>query len=277
MEDKFSVLISVYFKEKPEYLEKALESITDKQTLKPNEIVLVKDGPLTKELDFIIKKYEDKYSNIFKVIVLEKNMGLGKALNIGLNNCSYELVARMDGDDISKAERFQKQLKLFKKMPELTVVGSLVDEFKEEGIIRSTRIVPENNEDIHAKLKTRCVFNHPTVMYKKSEVLNAGNYLQDFILEDYWLWIRMSIQGRTFYNIQESLIEFRITDGTSKRRGGIKLFISDFKFQKKLLEIKFINKKCFLKNIIIWGIYRLIPWKLREVLQKKIMRVSKLK
>lgn len=272
MEDKFSVLISIYFKEKPEYLEKALESITDKQTLKPNEIVLVKDGPLTKDLDFIIKKYEDKYPNIFKVIVLEKNMGLGKALNIGLNNCSYELVARMDGDDISKAQRFEKQLDIFKKFPELSMIGSFVDEFEKEGIIRSKRTVLENNEDIHIGLKTICAFNHPTVMYRKSKVLRAGNYLQDFILEDYWLWVRMSMQQCKFYNIQESLLEFRITDGTSKRRGGLKLFISDIKFQKKLLEINFINKKYFIKNIIIWGVYRLIPWKLREVLQKKIMR-----
>lgn len=272
MKDKFSVLISVYFKEKPEYLDKALESILDKQTLKPNEIVLVKDGPLTQELDFIIKKYKNKYPNIFKIIVLEKNMGLGRALNIGLNNCSNELVARMDGDDISKAERFEKQLEVFKKIPELTMVGSFVDEFEREGIIRSKRIVPKNNDDILAELKTRCVFNHPTVMYKKSKVLDAGNYSQDFILEDYWLWVRMAIEGNKFYNIQESLLEFRVTKDTLKRRGGLKLFINDIKFQKKLLEISFIKKNDFLKNIILWSTYRLIPWKLRELLQKKLMR-----
>lgn len=272
---KFSVLISVYYKEIPEYLDLSLESITDKQILKPDEIVLVKDGPLTKGLDKIIEKYINKYPKLFKIISLEKNYGLGKALNIGLENCSYELVARMDGDDISKPERFKEQIEIFKNNPDLDICGSWIDEFqmKNEKIeIQSIRKVPEINNEIYEKLKYICAFNHPTVMYKKSKIIKAGSYLQTFALEDYYLWVRLALNKCKMYNIQKSLIYFRITDGTAKRRGGIKLLKSDLRFQRYLLKEKFINKREYLKNIIVYGIYRIIPWKIREVLQKKIMR-----
>lgn len=269
---KFSVLISIYYKEIPEYLNLSLESITDKQILKPNEIVLVKDGSLTKELDDVIKKYINKYPNLFKIISLEKNYGLGKALNIGLENCSCELVARMDGDDISKPERFEEQLEIFKNNPDLDICGSWIDEFQMRNgklEVQSIRKVPETNSEIYQKLKFICAFNHPTVMYKKSKVLKAGSYLQTFALEDYYLWIRLALNECKMYNIQKSLIYFRITDGTAKRRGGIKLLKSDLKFQKHLLEEKFINKREHLKNVFIYGIYRIIPWKLRDILQKR--------
>lgn len=269
---KFSVLISVYYKEIPEYLDLSLESITDKQILKPDEIVLVKDGPLTKGLDKIIEKYTNKYPKLLKIISLEKNYGLGKALNIGLENCSYELVARMDGDDISKPERFKEQIEIFKNNPDLDICGSWIDEFQIENEkieIQSIRKVPEINNEIYEKLKYICAFNHPTVMYKKSKIIKAGSYLQTFALEDYYLWVRLALNKCKMYNIQKSLIYFRITDGTAKRRGGIKLLKSDLRFQRYLLKEKFINKREYLKNIIVYGIYRIIPWKIREILQKR--------
>lgn len=271
MDFRFSVLISVYYKEIPRYLDRALQSITDDQVLKPNEIVLVKDGPLTKELDEVIEKYEKKYPNLFKIVVLEKNYGLGKALNIGLENCTYELVARMDGDDISKPERFKKQIDIFKENPNLDILGSWIDEFIEENgemKIRSIRKVPEKSDEIFQKLKSICAFNHPTVMYRKSKVIEVGSYLQEFALEDYYLWIRLVISGANMYNLQESLLEFRITEGTSKRRGGLKLLKSDVKFQKKLYGLDFINKRELLLNLIKYFVYRLLPNDLRGKIQK---------
>lgn len=278
MRNKFSVLISVYYKELPEYLDVSLESITDKQILKPNEIVLVKDGPLTKDLDNVIEKYVKKYPNLFKIIFLEKNSGLGKALNIGLENCSYELVARMDGDDISKPERFQKQIKVFENNPEIELCGSWIDEFnlKNKQIeIQSIRKVPQNSDEIYNKLKFSCAFNHPTVMYKKSAVIKVGSYMQTFALEDYYLWIRLALNKCRMYNIQESLLYFRVTDETAKRRGGLKLLKSDLRFQKQLLKEKFINRKEYLRNIFIYGVYRIVPWQVRELLQKKLLRKNK--
>ncbi|MGL5229402.1 MAG: glycosyltransferase [Cetobacterium sp.] len=278
MDYKFSVLISVYFKEVPQYLEVALKSITDDQTLKPNQIVLVKDGPLTKELDMVVDRYVEKYSDLFKIVSLEKNSGLGKALNIGLENCDYELVARMDGDDISKPERFKEQIEMFKKNPELDMIGSWIDEFEiknGEFKIRSIRNVPETNDEIHQKLKTICAFNHPTVMYKKSKVIEAGSYLQEFALEDYYLWVRLALNNCKFYNLQKSLLYFRVTEGTSKRRGGIKLLKNDLQFQKKIYLENFTNRLEYSKNICKYSFYRVIPFTLRNFLQKKIYRRRK--
>lgn len=272
---KFSVLISVYYKEIPRYLNRALKSITDDQILKPNEIVLVKDGPLNKELDEVIEKYQKKYPNLFKIVVLEKNYGLGKALNIGIENCMYELVARMDGDDIAKPERFKKQIEIFKENPNLDIVGSWINEFIEENEeikIKSIRKVPEKSNEIFQKLKSICAFNHLTVMYKKSKVIEVGSYLQEFTLEDYYLWIRLAINGAHMYNIQESLLNFRITEETSKRRGGLKLLKSDIKFQKRLFDLGFINKIKLLQNLIKYTIYRLLPNELRGIIQRKIYR-----
>lgn len=271
MDFRFSVLISVYYKEIPRYLDRALQSITDDQVLKPNEIVLVKDGPLTKELDEVIEKYQKRYPNLFKIVALEKNYGLGKALNIGLKNCTYELVARMDGDDISKPERFKKQIDIFKENPDLDILGSWIDEFIEkdgEIKIRSIRKVPETNEEIYQKLKSICAFNHPTVMYRKTKIIEVGSYSQEFALEDYYLWIRLAISGANMYNLQESLLEFRITEGTLKRRGGLKLLKSDVKFQKKLYGLDFINKRELLLNLIKYFVYRLLPNDLRGKIQK---------
>lgn len=271
MNYRFSVLISVYYKEVPRYLDRALQSITDDQILKPNEIVLVKDGPLIKELDEVIEKYQKKYPNLFKIVALEKNYGLGKALNIGLENCTYELVARMDGDDISKPERFKNQIDMFRENPNLDILGSWIDEFVEENgeiKIRSIRKVPETSKEIYQKLKSICAFNHPTVMYKKSKVIEVGNYLQEFVLEDYYLWVRLAISGARMYNIQESLLDFRITEGTSKRRGGVKLLKSDIRFQQKLNRIYFINKFEFIRNLVLYGSYRIISDKLRKKIQQ---------
>lgn len=274
---KFSVLMSVYWKENPSYLKKAIESVVN-QELKPNEIVLIKDGPLTEELEKAIDQVD--YLGIpLNIIAFEKNMGLGEALRIGVEKCSYNLIARMDTDDISKPDRFRKQIEVLKNNQELDMVGSWTDEFEEIGgeiKVRSMRKTPENEKEILEKLKNANAFNHPTVMYKKSKVLEAGNYSEKYnCLEDYYLWVRMAVKGCKFYNIQESLIYFRITPGTSKRRGGLKMLQGDFGLHSEFLELGFINKTQFIKNMVIWGSYRLMPWKLRELMQKKIMRKKK--
>lgn len=273
-EIKFSVLISTYIKEKPEYLDKALESILDKQILKPNEVVLIKDGKLTEKLDEVIDKYKNKYGEMFKIIPLEKNCGLGEALRIGIENCSFEYIARMDSDDISKPERFKEQIEFIKNNPEYDVVGTLIEEFENELEIKRIRKVPENSLEIKKRLKIISCINHPTVIFKKSSVLKAGNYSSKFhYLEDYYLWIRMSNEAK-FYNMQKSLLYFRVVEDTYKRRGGIKFFFEEIKFQKELLRIGFICKKEYLKNIMIRGIFRITPYNLRRYIQKNFLRKS---
>ena len=278
MDFYFSVLMSVYIKENPKYFDRALQSITDDQILKPNQIVLVKDGPLTNELEKIIEKWSEKYKNLFKIIPLEKNMGLGEALRIGIENCSYNLIARMDTDDIAKPERFQEQIKIFKNN-EVDLVGSWIDEFWEVNNkieVQKIRKVPKNDREIKEKLKFLNSFNHPTVMYRKNEVLKAGNYSEKYhLMEDYYLWVRMAMDNCKFYNIQRSLLFFRTTPDTYKRRGGIRFVKADILFQTELLKIDFINIFEYFRNLFIRISFRIVPWQIRELLQKKLLRKNK--
>ena len=196
----FSVLLSLYHKESPLFLRQSLTSIFT-QTLLPIEVVLVEDGPLTDELYAVIKEFTSQHPEL-KVISLPTNRGLGKALNEGLKHCSYDLVARMDTDDIAKPDRFEKQLAIFLEHPEIDVVGAWIDEFEGEvSNVLSMRKVPEQHENILRFAKGRCPVNHPVVMFRKSAVLKAGGYKHFPLFEDYYLWVRMLMNGARFYNI----------------------------------------------------------------------------
>ena len=213
-----SVLLSVYNKENPNYLVKSLDSIFS-QTQSPVEVILVKDGPLNNELDGIIDLYVSQYPNL-KVFPLVTNQGLGKALNEGLKHCSYDIVARMDTDDIAKPDRFEKQLAIFEKYSDIDVVGAWIDEFEDDiSEVKSVRKLPELPDDIRQFAKRRNPINHPVVMFRKSAVLAAGGYQHFPLFEDYYLWIRMLMNGAKFYNIQESLLYFRFSPEMFKRRG----------------------------------------------------------
>jgi glycosyltransferase involved in cell wall biosynthesis len=269
---KFSVLLSIYHKESPTLFKKALISIID-QTKRPNEIVIVKDGPLTKELDKVIYDFNIKYPNIIKIIKLENNQGLGKALSIGIKQCSYNIIARMDTDDISKNKRFEKQLNILKESPDIDIVGSWVEEFENNSEnILSIRKVPQYNNEIIKFAKKRCPFNHPSVMFRKSSVLEAGNYKPFYLNEDYYLWLRMLREGCKGYNIQESLLFFRIDDDTFKRRGGLKYAMQDIKLQNILLKLKFINRLEYIKNVLTKPLVRLMPNYIRKLIYKKLLR-----
>ena len=212
--EKYSVLMSLYIKEKPEYLRLAVDSMQN-QTVKPDEIVIVEDGPLTDELYAVLDEYGDKITRIRN----EKNLGLGLALNVGLKACRNELVARMDTDDISKPERCEKQLKRFEERPELAIVGTWVDEFtvSPEQVV-STRAVPTDSDAIYDFAKKRSAFNHPAVMYRKSAVLAQGGYSDLRRNQDVDLFGRMLYAGCKAENVGEALLWFRSNDDLAKRR-----------------------------------------------------------
>lgn len=216
--EKYSVLMSLYAKEKPTYLRLAIDSMLD-QTVMPDEIVIVEDGPLTKELRDVVDEYVSRYPEIFKLVVNEHNMGLGISLNYGLKACRNELVARMDTDDISKKNRCEKQLRRFLENPELSIVGTWVDEFYTvpEQVV-SVRAVPCESADIYKFAKRRSAFNHPTVMYRKSNVLAEGGYSDLRRNQDVDLFGRMLFHGYKAENIGESLLCFRSNDDLAKRR-----------------------------------------------------------
>ena len=269
---KFSVLMSVYYKEDPLFLRQAIESIIN-QTVPPTEIVIVKDGPLTKELDEVIDEYVQKYEGLFNILSLETNCGLGIALAKGVHSCKYDIIARMDTDDIANETRFKKQLDIFKKDPKVDIVGSNISEFMEDpNVPYSERKVPEKYEDIIKFAKKRCPFNHMTVMYKKQAVLDAGNYIKFESLEDYYLWARMLNNGCYAVNIPENLVYARIGNGMFERRSGIGYVKSEFRLQKKFKEIGFINGIQLSYNLVGRTFIRIIPNNLRKFIYVKLLR-----
>ena len=210
--------MSIYKKEKPEYFIQSIESMIN-QTLRPDEIVIVKDGELTKDLENIIEHYIYKYPGLFNIVPLKENVGLGKALDEGLKYCKNELVARMDTDDISLPERCEIQVKEFIKNPKLSIVGTMIDEFYDDPKnVISSRIVPTSNYEIHKFIKRRSPFNHPTVMFKKSDVIRCGGYGKMKRKQDLDLFSRMLNNGCYALNIDKSLVLFRSNEDNIKRR-----------------------------------------------------------
>lgn len=271
MYSKFSVLMSIYHKEKVKNFRLAIESIYEQQILKPNEIVLVEDGELTEELYAEIEKQKKKLNGILKIVSLKKNQGLGIALSQGLLQCSSEIVARMDTDDIAFPNRFQEQIKFMGENPNIDISGTFMKEFIDtpQNIIA---IKDAPIENIHEYMKYRSPLNHPTVIFKKSKVLEAGNYQELTLYEDYYLWIRMAANNCIFANIDKELLYFRVTDDTYKRRGGIKYIFSEIKFLKKFLKLNLISKKEFLIIFLLKTLMRLIPNFLRKLIYIKILR-----
>lgn len=266
----FSVLMSIYHKEKSEYFDRAMESIWDEQSVKPNEIVLVQDGRLTDDLYIVINKWKIRLNEVLKIIPLEHNVGLGDALNEGIKHCSYELIARMDTDDIALSNRFEKQLEIFENS-DIDICSSWVSEFdNDEKEIVSYRKIPEIHDEILKYSKIRNPINHPAVMYKKSIVEQAGGYKKMMWFEDYYLWARMISDGAKFYNIQEPLVNMRAGYGQLERRGGVKYAIEEFKFLKRLKEIGFLSTSQFIKNVVIRFIARILPKSLLKSIYKKI-------
>ena len=267
----FSVILSIYYKESPLFLRESLDSLFS-QTVCPDEVILVKDGPLGDELDNVIDSYVTRYPYL-KVLSLVTNRGLGKALNEGLKYCSHELVARMDTDDIAMPERFEKQLAVFKKYPDIDVVGAWINEFEDNvSNIKSVRKLPELPDDIRQFAKRRNPINHPVVMFRKSAVLAAGGYRHFPLFEDYYLWIRMLMNGAKFYNIQESLLYFRFSSEMFKRRGGWKYMINELHFLQMMRQMHFISFSQFIQNLFVRFSIRLIPNSLRAIIYTKLIR-----
>lgn len=260
---KFSVLLSVYKNEKPEYLQMALQSIV-KQTLLPDEIVIVEDGILTPELDLVLQNFKDKYKNIVKLLPFKENRGLGLALHDGVLACSYEYIARMDTDDIALPKRFAKQLAYLKEHPDVAMVGSWITEFSKDAERPDTITkLPYTYKDIVAYAKKRNPFRHMTVICKKSAVIDSGNYRDFLWFEDYDLWVRTIQKGYIVANIPEVLVNVRADDAMFARRGGWKYWKQEVKFQQFLYVASYINLVDFSTNIILRSVMRLIPNQLR--------------
>ena len=268
---KFSVLLSLYYKEDPLFLRESLNSVFN-QTLLPEEVILVEDGPLTPTLYKVVEDFTRQHIEI-KRVVLEKNGGLGNALNEGLKHCSYDLVARMDTDDICKPERFARQVAFMESHPEIDVVGAWIDEFQgTTSNVTSTRKPPQDSEEIRLFGKKRNPINHPVVMFRKRAVEKAGSYQPFPLFEDYYLWVRMMLNGSKMYNIPEALLYFRFSPEMFKRRGGWKYACVEIRFQWRLHQLGYIGFPTMAMNIFIRVATRIVPNSLRCRIYKKLLR-----
>ena len=249
--ESFSIITSVYKNDRPEFIREALDSMLVLQSLKPSEVVLVQDGPVPSEISALLNEYELKYPKVMHIIKLEKNGGLGNALKLGVENAEYEIVARMDSDDICLPDRFEKQLAYLEGHPECDIVGGQMTEFIDtpDNIV-GRREVPLSNEEIYDFMKNRCALNHVTVMFRKDVVLKAGNYQDWFWNEDYYLWVRMMMAGCKFANIPDVAVNVRSGADQYARRGGKKYFDSEIGIKKLMLEKGMITRKEFFINYI---------------------------
>ena len=268
---KFSVSMCVYGKDNPAWFETAVESILN-QTAKPDEVVLVVDGPVPDALNQIIEKYEAL--DFFHIIRFAENQGHGNARRAGLEACTHELVALMDADDISRPERFEKQLARFGEDPALSIVGGNIAEFIDtpENAV-GFRIVPNADEEIKAYMKKRCPFNQVTVMFKKNDVQAVGGYIDWFWEEDYYLWLRMYLAGQRFANVDGVLVDVRVGKEMYQRRGGMKYFKSEAKLQKFMRKNKIIGFGTYFMNVTKRLIVQvLLPNRLRGWVFQKFAR-----
>lgn len=270
-EVNYSVLMSVYYKERPAFLRAAMESILT-QTVQTDNFVLVCDGPLTEALNLVLDEMSGLFGETLLIVRLKENSGLGNALNEGMKYCRNDLVARMDSDDISRPDRCERQLAVFAKQ-DVDIVSGTVEEFTETpDVVDAKRVLPETQEKIIYFAKKRNPFNHPCVMYKKSAVLAAGGYQDFYLLEDYYLWIRMLLKGCKGYNILAPLLWMRGGSDMYKRRSGWRYAASQRALFRFMYESKWIGKKSYLASCAIRTASACAPNWLRKGLFQKILR-----
>lgn len=280
MNSAFSVSMCVYGGDNAAHFDAALSSVIE-QTLKPTEIVLTVDGPIPESIEAVIRKYQESLdeSIAFKVIRLEKNVGHGEARRVCFDNCSCDLIALMDADDLSVPDRFQRQIQYFADNPDVSVVGGYITEFitavapTDISQKAGSRIVPETDEDIKQYMKKRCPMNQVTVMFKKEDVAEVGGYIDWYCEEDYYLWIRLALAGRQFGNIPENLVDVRVGEEMYQRRGGWKYFKSEASLQRYMLSNSIISFPRYLVNICErLAVQVLMPNKVRGWVFQKLAR-----
>jgi glycosyltransferase involved in cell wall biosynthesis len=269
---KFSVLLSVYVNENPIFLIESLNSILKTQSILPEQVVIVKDGHLNKELDEVLLSFYDSFSTILDIVGYENNQGLGYALNYGLKYCKHEIVFRMDTDDICVPNRFEKQLKIFDDQKDIAIVGGVIEEFdKKPGDLNQIRNVPISSNQIEAKKFTRSPFSHMTVAFKKSIILESEGYKDMPGYEDHYLWLRV-LKKYKGYNIPEILVYARVGNDFIGRRQGFAFFKKEFFFQNTLLIENLQTFPYYIKHLLLRVFPKLFPKFILKLIYKFILR-----
>lgn len=265
----YSVLMSVYYKEKAEHLRESMVSILN-QTVSTNDFVLVCDGPLNQALDMVINDMQKEFGSVLNVIRLEKNSGLGNALNEGLKYCKNEIIARMDSDDIAFKDRCERQLKCFEDRNDISIVSGSVLEFEQSvDKVTGKRKVPLTYEEICIYSRRRNPFNHPAVMIKKCDVELVGGYSEQFpLFEDYYLWIRMLKSGCKAMNLEEPLLYMRTPSDMYKRRGGVEYAKTLLRFFWWMYSVKWSGFVTYVVGAVPHALVCVMPNEIRKWIYK---------
>ena len=270
---KFSVSMCVYHKDDPAFFEQAVESVTVCQTLQPDEVVIVVDGPIGGRLKEVVERLERNVAQ-FKVVWLPQNVGHASARRAGFEAARNEIIAIMDADDIAAPDRFEKQMAYLAVHPDIAVLGGQITEFvDDETHIVGRREVPLNHEDLLIWLKGRCPFNQVSVTMLRSPVSKVGGYLDWYCDEDYYLWIRMAEAGCHFANLPDTLVNVRVGKDMYRRRGGWRYFKSEADLQKYMLQHKIINLPRYLFNVSVrFAVQVAMPNRVRGFIFQKLFR-----
>lgn len=273
----FSVLLPVYDGDDPAHFRRAVASATRDQTLRPDEVVIVRDGPVRAGLAAALAATAGGADDLggvrVRVVELARNVGLAAALEAGLRECRHELVARVDADDICLPDRFAVQVPMVDGG--LDVVGSAIAEFEDDetapGVVR---VPPLEQAEIARRARFVSPFNHPSVVYRRSAVERAGGYRDLPLMEDYWLFVRMIADGARTANVPEPLVLYRVGAGAYRRRGGLRLLRSEIGLQRRMRRAGFTTWRQCLRNVVVRGSYRLVPQRLRRSGYRRWLRRS---
>ena len=265
----FSVLLPIYAGDRPDYLARSLASVTVEQTRPPDEVVVVRDGPVSAELAQTLAELAASSSVPVVQVDLQHNEGLGRALDRGLAACRHDVVARQDADDISLPRRFELQMPLIEAGAELVGAGLLEFGADEHDVV-GQRTPPTSRAEIRRSARFRDPFNHPTVVYRRASVEAVGGYAHLPLMEDYWLFMRMLESGVVADNLAEPLVLYRVGAGAYARRGGRELLRSEIELQRRMLAAGYVSRAQHLRNVAVRGGYRLVPAGLRQLAYRRV-------
>lgn len=270
MAEEFSLLMSVYGGDDPGFLETAFRSVVHEQTRRPDDVVLVQDGPVPDELSKTITGLIHTAPVPTTLLALEANVGLGLALDQGMAACAHDIVARMDADDIALPQRFAVQVPLIEAG--VDVVGSSLLEFADTpDDIVGKRVPPLEPAEIVRYARFHQPFNHPTVVYRRSVVQAAGGYRHLALMEDYLLFAKLIGRGASVANVEEPLVLYRVGAGAYARRGGIAMAKTEWRLQVQLRELGFTTRAQFVRNVAVRTSYRLVPEVARKAAYRKLI------
>lgn len=265
----FSLLLPVYRNDLPQHFARAFSSSVSDQERRPAQVVLVQDGPVTVDLRSVLDRVVEASPVPVDVVTLSENAGLAAALEVGLERCTHDIVARMDADDISLPSRFAKQVPLIEDGAD--IVGSGMLEFLDDpGEIVARREPPIGHDTISAYARFHDPFNHPTVVFRRAAVRDAGGYQPLGLMEDYWLFARMIHAGARLANLAEPLVMYRVSEGAYRRRGGFAQLRAEITLQRRLRRLGFTTTWQYLRNVSVRGGYRLVPEALRKAAYRRV-------